>query len=119
MTDDQRKRSAFRPLLGFLILVILGVLAWLIAPAAIRVLADVLPFFRGNELPLSTTRPLFTAVIIVLALIVLGLVAALTAPKDEQGSSVKPSAAASVTSARRRESRKGGISPVPACSIWC
>jgi hypothetical protein len=82
MAEEQRKRSSFTPLLGLLIAVVLGVVAWFAAPGVLNWLAGALPNFAGNELPLSTSRPVFTIIIMVLALVVFGLVAALVTPKD-------------------------------------
>jgi hypothetical protein len=75
------------PIIGLVIALILGVIAWVIAPTVLEALAKALPNFRGNELPLSTTRPIFTAIIVVLTLIIFGLAAALITPKDPQSSS--------------------------------
>jgi hypothetical protein len=75
------------PIIGLVIAVILGVIAWVIAPTVLEALAKALPNFRGNELPLSTTRPIFTAIIVVLTLVVFGLAAALITRKDPQSSS--------------------------------
>ena len=82
MEESKKKRSAYRPLIGLIVAVVLGVIGWLIAPSVIHGLALALPNFTGNELPLSTTRPIFTAILVVLALILFALIAALTAPKD-------------------------------------
>lgn len=79
---NRLKRSAYLPLVGFVIVLVLGVAAWVVAPGIIAWLADTLPFFRGTELPLATTRPIFTALIVVLTLLLVGLITALSAPKD-------------------------------------
>ena len=83
MADPKQKRSSSTPIIGLIIAVVLGVIAWLIAPTVIHALAVAIPNFAGNELPLTTTRVAFTAIIVVLALIVIGLVAALTTKKDD------------------------------------
>lgn len=84
---SERRRSALTPIIGFLLAIILGGVAWLVAPDLIRWLARTLPNFAGNELPLSTTRPIFTALIVLLTLIAVGLFAALVAPRDRQRTS--------------------------------
>ena len=84
MAHPKAKRSAYTPVIGLLIAVVLGVIAWLIAPGVIHALAVALPNFAGNELPPTTMRAAFTAIIVVLALIIFGLVAALTTKKDDQ-----------------------------------
>lgn len=83
MNKPKRKRSAYRPLVGFLLAVGVGVAAWIAAPTVISWLASVLPVFRGNELPLSTMRPIFTALIVMITLVLFALIAALIAPKDK------------------------------------
>jgi H+/Cl- antiporter ClcA len=82
--EPKRKRSVLTPAIGLLIAIILGVIAWMVAPDLIHWLALTLPNFAGNELPLSISRPLFTAIIVLLSLIAVGLTAALLAPKDGQ-----------------------------------
>jgi hypothetical protein len=84
MAEGKPKRSAYMPVLGLIIAVVLGIVAWAVAPSVIDVLAAALPFFRGTELPLSTTRPLFTGIIVLLGLVIFGLIAALVMPKDAQ-----------------------------------
>lgn len=84
MADGKPKRSAYMPVIGLIIVVVLGVVGWVVAPGVIDALASVLPFFRGTELPLSTTRPLFTGIIVLLGLVIFGLIAALVTPKDVQ-----------------------------------
>ena len=83
MAEPKAKRSTYTPVIGLLIAVVLGVIAWLIAPSVIRALAAALPNFAGNELPLTTMRAAFTVIIVVLALIVFGLIAALTTQKAD------------------------------------
>lgn len=80
MHELKRKRSPSRPLFGFLLAVGVGVAAWITAPTIIGWVASILPAFRGNELPLSTTRPIFTALTVIIALGVFALVAAVLAP---------------------------------------
>ena len=87
MAEPGDKRRAYRPLIGFVLAVVVGVIAWVIAPSVIGWLANVLPVFQGNELPLATTRPIFTVLIVLLTLILFALVAALTAPKDQKATS--------------------------------
>jgi len=87
MKEEKRKRSAFMPVIGLVIAFIVGVIAWLIAPNVIEALAKALPNFKGNELPLATTRPIFTLILVVLTVIIFGLVAALITPKDDQSAS--------------------------------
>jgi uncharacterized BrkB/YihY/UPF0761 family membrane protein len=84
MNKPPQKRSSFAPVIGLIIALVLGIIAWLIAPSVIHALAVAIPNFAGNELPLTTTRAAFTAIIVVLALIIFGLVAALTTKKDDQ-----------------------------------
>ncbi len=84
MVEPKAKRSAYIPVIGLLVAVVLGVIAWLIAPSVINALAVALPNFAGNELPLTTMRAAFTALIVVLALIIFGLIAALTTKKETQ-----------------------------------
>lgn len=85
--EVRRKRSALTPVLGLLIVLILGVVAWLVAPDMIHWLAVALPNFAGNELPLSITRPIFTALIVLLTLVAIALFAALAAPKADRRTS--------------------------------
>ena len=84
MNKPPQKRSSYTPVIGLVVAVVLGVIAWLIAPSVIHALAVAIPNFAGNELPLTTTRAAFTAIIVVLALIVFGLITALTTRKDDQ-----------------------------------
>lgn len=84
MAEGKPKRSAYLPVIGFIIAVVLGIVAWLVAPGVIDALAVALPIFRGTELPLSTTRLLFTGIIVLLGLVIFGLVAALVTPQDGQ-----------------------------------
>ena len=79
---NRGRRPAYLPLAGFIIVLVLGVVAWFAAPVVIAWLADVVPYVRGTELPLATTRPIFTALIVVLALLLVSLIAALSAPRD-------------------------------------
>jgi uncharacterized BrkB/YihY/UPF0761 family membrane protein len=84
MNKPSQKRSSYTPVIGLVVAVVLGVIAWIIAPNVIHALAVAIPNFAGNELPLTTTRVAFTVIIVVLALIIFGLVAALTTRKDDQ-----------------------------------
>lgn len=83
MHQSKRKRSPYRPLIGFLLAVGVGVVAWIIAPTVIAWLASILPGFRGNELPLATLRPIFTALIVMITLVLFALIMALLTPKDK------------------------------------
>lgn len=76
------KKRPYIALIGLLIAVVVGVIAWLITPIVLDLLARMLPNFRGDELPLATTRPLFTGLIVLIAVVIFGLVAALRTPKD-------------------------------------
>lgn len=87
MQQEKRKRSTLTPIIGLGIAIVLGVIAWLVAPTVLAALARALPNFNGGELPLATTRPIFTIIIVVLTLIIFGLVAALVTPKDAQTAS--------------------------------
>ena len=82
--EGKRKRSPYIALVGLAIAVVLGIVAWAVAPSVLEALAVALPAFNGNELPLTTTRPIFTAIIVLLTVIVFGLVAAMVTPKDTQ-----------------------------------
>jgi len=85
MNKPQPKRSSYTPVIGLIIAIIVGIIAWFVAPSVIHALAVAIPNFAGNELPLTTTRAAFTAILVVLTLIIFGLAAALTAKKDPQG----------------------------------
>jgi hypothetical protein len=98
MRKPKRKRSPYRPLFGFLLAVGVGVAAWITAPTVIGWGASVLPAFRGNELPLSTTRPIFTVLTVIISLGVFALVAAVLTPKDKDAE-----AASATTLERDRE----------------
>ena len=87
MKKAQRKRSPYTPIIGLMLAIALGVVGWLIAPGVIDWLAATLPSFDVNALPLSISRPIFTAILVVVTLIVFALVAALLAPKDAQKAS--------------------------------
>lgn len=82
MADPKQKRSSATPVIGLMIAVVLGVGAWLIAPSVITALMKTLQSL--NTLAPMTARIIFTVIIVVLALIVFGLVAALTTRKDDQ-----------------------------------
>lgn len=82
--EPRQKRSVLAPIFGLLIVIILGVIAWVVAPNMIHWLATALPNFAGNELPFQTMRLIFTAVIALLSLIAVGLFGALSAPRDKQ-----------------------------------
>lgn len=83
MAEGKSKRSPFLPVLGLIIAIVLGVAGWLVAPSVI----NALPFIGNTGLPLATTRPLVTVIIVLLGLVVFGLVAALVTPKDAQAAS--------------------------------
>lgn len=103
INNGRGRRPAYLPLLGFVLAAVIGAAAWFAAPAVVAGLADALPFFRGTELPLTTSRPIFTAIIVGLALLVFGIVAALTAPKDPQR--VREAAVERDRAALRRQQR--------------
>ncbi|MEO8393535.1 MAG: hypothetical protein ABI700_11145 [Chloroflexota bacterium] len=81
MADPKQKQSSATPIIGFLIAVVLGVGAFLIAPSVLAALAKTLPSL--NTLAPMTARIIFTVIIVVLALVVIGLVAALTTQKRD------------------------------------
>ncbi len=81
VADPKQKQSSVTPIIGFLIAVALGVGAWLVAPSAITALTKTLPSL--NTLTPMTARIIFTVIIVVMALIIFGLVAALTTQKRD------------------------------------
>lgn len=98
MHEPKRKRNAYLPLVGFLLAAGTGAAAWAAAPTVIGWLASVVPVFRGNELPLSTIRPIFTALTVMITLGVFALVTAVLTPKDKNAE-----AASAATLERDRE----------------
>ncbi len=87
MGETEHQRMSLAPLIGLGIVIVVSVISWLIAPGVLHWLASVLPNFPGSALPVATTRPVFTAIIVVLTLIVFGLAAALVTPKPARSSS--------------------------------
>ncbi len=71
-------------MIGFIIAAVLGIIGWIIAPDVLGWLAETVPAFQGNALPLAISRPIFTALLIILALILFGLIAALMRPRNSR-----------------------------------
>jgi type VI protein secretion system component VasK len=69
------------PALGFLLVVALSLIAYVIAPDVIEWIKDTFPRFDTRGILPQHLRLIFTAIVFVLLLAVIGMVMALTAPK--------------------------------------
>lgn len=81
---DDKRATGFRrywPVLGFFLIVVLGVISYFLAPSVIDWAADNLNGFTGRELPQLTMRIGFAVVIFVVLLSIFGLILAAFAPK--------------------------------------
>ncbi len=85
--ESKPKRPSYTAAIGLIIAVIVGVLGWLAAPKALQWLADHITNFPATSLPLTISRPFFTVIVILVALIIFALIAALLAPKDTRKAS--------------------------------
>ena len=81
--DSKKGIRRFWPVFGFLMLIALAAIAYVLAPAAMDVTKRIIPQFRGTELPKIQMQWIFTGVVfVVLGLIAAGIIA-LTAPRSK------------------------------------
>jgi hypothetical protein len=81
---EKRGTRPFWPVLGFLMLVALGVLAYTFAPDAIRLARQIFPAFRGpSPIPPEQMRLAFAAIVFLVGLTIGAGVIALFAPKSK------------------------------------
>jgi hypothetical protein len=73
--------KAYWPVLGFIMLVMLGIVAYILAPEVINLAKRTFPSFRGTELPALQMRLGFTFMVFVVFLAITGAILAAFAPK--------------------------------------
>jgi hypothetical protein len=72
---------AFWPVLGFLMLVALGVIAWFLAPEAQRLARRLFPAFTGGELEPWQIRAMFAFLVFVVFIGIASAIVAIAAPR--------------------------------------
>ncbi|MCS7070317.1 MAG: hypothetical protein NZM00_02355 [Anaerolinea sp.] len=75
-----RRRWAW-PVVGFILAVSLGVIAYMLAPAAIQFVRSTLRGFDTSGMAPTTLRWIFTAILFVIFITLAGLIVAVAAPK--------------------------------------
>jgi len=73
--------KAYWPVLGFIMLVMLGIVAYILAPEAIKIAHRMFPSFTGRELPDWQMKAGFTFIVFVVFLAIAGAILAVFAPK--------------------------------------
>lgn len=75
------RMQAFWPIIGLLLILALGFMAWVFAPPVIGFLSGVLPNFPPAEVPPDTMQLIITAVLFVLMGMIVSLIVAAAAPR--------------------------------------
>lgn len=82
-TDSKKGIRRYWPVFGFLMVIALGAIAYVLAPAAIDVTRKIIPQFRGSELPKLQMQWIFTGVVFVILGLIAAAIVALTAPRSK------------------------------------
>lgn len=79
----ETKNTAFWPLLGLLLAVSLGIVAYVAAPGTITMLDNALPNFPPAGVDPNTLRLIITAILFVVLILIAGLIVAVSMPKQK------------------------------------
>ena len=71
------------PLIGFVMLVAIGIMSWFLAPGAIALTRDIIPRFTGRELEPQIMRLIFTVLLTAILGALSAALLALAVPKKE------------------------------------
>lgn len=79
----QTRNSAFWPLLGLLLAVSLGIVAYVLAPGTITILDNALPNFPPSGVDPNTLRLIIAAIVFVILILIAGLIVAVSMPRQK------------------------------------
>ncbi len=77
------RTQAFWPIIGLLLILALGFMAWVFAPPVIGFLSRTLPNFPPAEVPADTMQIFMTVVLFVLTGMIVSLIVAAAAPRKK------------------------------------
>lgn len=100
------KNAAIRSVMGFVLALALGLIAWVVAPYVIQWMADNIANFTGRELEYNVMRALFSVVIFSLLLAFVWTIVAMAAPKKKMHISNKELAAERAAIEQEKRERK-------------